>query len=273
MTIVLAILAGMPLGPVSTGQGDDALGLQWNKVAEGAEWAVFQGELLGAPRSVSVFRCLLSDFKAEVASDPGRGKDLSAKTSGFARRYGALAAINASYFNMKTLYPVTYVKDGGQVEGHTTASELSRTDGIVRMKRHRVEISFCDTLGYARATRRWPEAIASGPVLIVDGKVRNGWPEGGFFTGSHPRSVVGTADGWLYLVVIDGRFPEAQGTTIAETAQICRLLGMKDAINLDGGGSSALWVSGPGVISHPSDNHTFDNRGERTVPNAIIVHQ
>ena len=50
------------------------------------------------------------------------------------------------------------------------------------------------------------------------------------------------------------------------------MLGMKDAINLDGGGSTTLWTAKTGVINHPYDNKTFDHEGVRTVPNLIVVY-
>ena len=81
------------------------------------------------------------------------------------------------------------------------------------------------------------------------------------------------------MAVIDGRAKgQAAGATIAETAYIARLLGLTDALNLDGGGSSALWTAQEGVVSHPSgvlnhpyDNHRFDHAGERAVPNGIVA--
>lgn len=55
------------------------------------------------------------------------------------------------------------------------------------------------------------------------------------------------------MAVIDGRAKgQAAGATIAETAYIARLLGLTDALNLDGGGSSALWTAQEGVVSHPA---------------------
>ena len=47
---------------------------------------------------------------------------------------------------------------------------------------------------------------------------------------------------------------------------------MTAAINLDGGGSSALWSKETGVINHPRDNRKFDHEGERSVPNLIVVY-
>ena len=81
-----------------------------------------------------------------------------------------------------------------------------------------------------------------------------------------------TNDGWVYLVVIDGRTPgKADGATIHETARIARLLGLDNAINLDGGGSSTLWTRAGGVISKPCDNKRFDSAGQRRVPNIVII--
>lgn len=74
------------------------------------------------------------------------------------------------------------------------------------------------------------------------------------------------------MAVIDGRFRgEGEGATIAETAYIARLLGLVEALNLDGGGSSTLWTARKGVLNHPYDNHRFDHAGERAVPNCIVV--
>ena len=43
-------------------------------------------------------------------------------------------------------------------------------------------------------------------------------------------------------------------------------------MNMDGGGSSALWEHSYGVLNHPCDNKKFDHDGERTVPDIIIAY-
>jgi exopolysaccharide biosynthesis protein len=95
-----------------------------------------------------------------------------------------------------------------------------------------------------------------------------------FYDKRHPRTIFGTDnDGNAYLVVIDGRFKgKADGATIYEAAYICSMLGMTEAINLDGGGSTTLWTEKTGVINHPYDNKKFDHDGERTIPNLILVY-
>ena len=79
-------------------------------------------------------------------------------------------------------------------------------------------------------------------------------------------------NGMVYMVVVDGRFPgQADGMSILELAAVTRILGLKDAINLDGGGSSTLWTDKTGIINFPYDNRKFDHEGARKVPNIVIV--
>lgn len=135
------------------------------------------------------------------------------------------------------------------------------------------------------------QAVSGGPALLRQGlPVRNesneGWP---FMNGTRaqannmhrfvtlraPRTAVGTrADGGVVLVVVDGwRFaddrqsamPMNGGATIEELRSIMADLGVVDAINLDGGGSSVLVIDGA-VVSNPSDKE-----GERAVGDAIVL--
>jgi len=242
---------------------------QWHDVEKNAQYAVVHKELFGAMQTISIFRYKASWYFIDIVNDPGVK---SGTTSLLAKRYNALAAINGSYFNVKTLEPVTYIKENKVQEGYTTPEELhQRVDGLVCTDGHRFAIDICDTLGYAKAAKGYQDAMASGPVLLKNYK-RQPLKKSGFYDGFHPRTFLGiTADKWIYLVVIDGRFKEAKGMTIEQTATVAEMLGLKDALNLDGGGSSTMWVKGLGVISHPYDNKVFDNAGERVVPNVVII--
>ena len=126
--------------------------------------------------------------------------------------------------------------------------------------------------------------IACGPVLIDNGErisyaqltssqdpsLKRKIP---FYLRRHPRSAVGcNAKGEIILVVVDGRANgNAAGATIEELTSICQWLGMVEALNLDGGGSSALWSKKHGVLNHPCDNRLFDHEGERRVMSALVV--
>ena len=82
------------------------------------------------------------------------------------------------------------------------------------------------------------------------------------------------ADGTTLLVAIDGRMVEAEGVTMPETQKMMKWLGCIEAINLDGGGSTTLFLQNAtenGIINHPSDNKMFDHNGQRKIANAIIL--
>ena len=98
--------------------------------------------------------------------------------------------------------------------------------------------------------------LASGPLMLKDGQVCD-WNscEPNFIRTKHPRSAVATTkDGKILLITVDGRFPEqAGGVNIPELAHLIRVLGGEDALNLDGGGSTTLWLSGAsdnGVVNY-----------------------
>lgn len=107
------------------------------------------------------------------------------------------------------------------------------------------------------------EAIGGGPVLL-----RNGNPvvrESDFATARHPRSAIGaTRDGRIWLVLVDGRQPMSAGITLPELAELMRRWGCVDAINLDGGGSSAMHLMGV-TVNRPSGGV------ERLVANGIVL--
>jgi Phosphodiester glycosidase len=122
-------------------------------------------------------------------------------------------------------------------------------------------------------------AIGGGPRLVARGRVRvrasaegfaplsAPWFYGSFVAGRHPRTLAGVrADGRLLLVTVDGRQPGwSAGVTLPEAARVMRSLGARDALNLDGGGSTAMAVRGR-TVNRPSDRG-----GERRVSDALVV--
>jgi len=83
----------------------------------------------------------------------------------------------------------------------------------------------------------------------------------------NPRTLAGVRpDGRLLLVTVDGRAPgHSVGASFAESAALLRALGARDAVNLDGGGSTAMTV-GSTLLTRPSDA-----TGERAIADAIVV--
>ena len=245
--------------------------LEWHDGGNGLEYAVVQEPVFGAMQSISVLRFKASEHRLDVIDAPAEQSD---STSALAQKAGALAAINGSYFNVKALTPTTFVKDAGKRKGVTEERELYRVDGMFVTNGNGMRILRCKTRdSYAQYAKGYDEALGAGPILLADSReVVAKWPKDKFHSDRHPRTVIGMDDnGYVYLMVIDGRFPEGIGTTISETAQIARMVGMTEALNLDGGGSSALWIEGKGVLSHPYDNKKYDGYGQRIVPNIVVV--
>jgi exopolysaccharide biosynthesis protein len=116
-----------------------------------------------------------------------------------------------------------------------------------------------------------PELVRDGRLHATpaaDGMVRPGDPS--FYYGwahkRNPRTIAGVdGRGRILLVTVDGRSTASLGLSIAESAAVAQSLGMRDAINLDGGGSTTMVVDGA-VVNRPSDA-----AGERPVGDAILV--
>jgi hypothetical protein len=83
----------------------------------------------------------------------------------------------------------------------------------------------------------------------------------------HPRSLIGVDDrGFVWLVAVDGRRPGyAAGMTFSELQRLADRLALRDALNLDGGGSVTMVVKGR-IVNKPSDA-----AGPRAVSDAILV--
>lgn len=117
------------------------------------------------------------------------------------------------------------------------------------------------------------EAVGGFPVLLRGGEPAPELEAGvqpAFGERRHPRTAVGwSEDGArIFLVTVDGRQPGySDGMTLRELAMLLRRLGAAEAVNLDGGGSTAMVVQGA-VVNRPSDRE-----GERPVGNALLLEQ
>ncbi len=115
-----------------------------------------------------------------------------------------------------------------------------------------------------------PNIVGAGPRLVMDGKIFVTAAEEKFpadiRVGRAPRSAVGVTEyGDYILAVVDGRQAHSKGCTLQEWAEILlNEFGAVNAINLDGGGSSALVVK-DFLVNKPSDGK------ERAVGNALAI--
>jgi len=105
--------------------------------------------------------------------------------------------------------------------------------------------------------------IGASPTIIIDGKINidlKGLTKDKNFTDSrHPRTCIGMDDKYLYLVVVDGRQVGKVGMTVNELSNLGIKLGLKQFLNLDGGGSARLLGLNGKVINSPTENRAVDN--------------
>ncbi|PRD51428.1 phosphodiester glycosidase family protein [Sphingobacterium gobiense] len=205
--------------------------------------------------------------KLYLAAEPSELKP----TSQLALEHRALVAVNGGFFDMKNGGATDFIQVDNKVVNRTR-KKSDRGNALFLLSRKEIKIkASTDTLYGAE---RYPNVLLSGPLLVADG---NPYPltKNAFNDNRHPRTAIAlTGDGKLLLFVVDGRNKSAHGMNLYELSSILQWLGAKDAMNLDGGGSSTLYVKGAaenGVVNHPSDNKLFDHEGERAVSNIIYL--
>jgi hypothetical protein len=123
------------------------------------------------------------------------------------------------------------------------------------------------------------DLLQAGPLLVCDGAVVEG-DEEGFSAGCHqfdsditagryPRAALAlAAGGRLLAVACDGRADDEAGLTLTELADALVALGARDALNLDGGGSTSL-VCGGRLRNVPREEHGVTLPGGRAVSTAL----
>lgn len=286
--LILITLLVACLWPTTTAQVDHSVDSM--RVA-GAEWSIDTMEGFYLKRyhfgEGALFCSAQHLFVIEIPARSHRRLAFVSDTtltevSTLAERCGAYAAVNGSFFDMDEGNPVCYLRiDGRQVGENTPA----KTDSVNRKYYQHATLALRDgrpRLAVPDSNRLWEDGLqdsnimTAGPMLLRRGSLVPQRDDRTFVTNRHNRTALGLKpDGTTLLVVADGRFKhQAEGLSIPELELVMRWLGCTEAINLDGGGSSTMYVQGKphgGVVNYPSDNHQHDHEGQRPVSNAILV--
>jgi len=117
------------------------------------------------------------------------------------------------------------------------------------------------------------QVIGGGGMILENGKAVTDLNESrdrvgaNFMTARHPRTFVAVNQDQtkIWLCTVDGRQDSSIGMTFQDMADFLLTLGAWDALNLDGGGSTAMVVDGR-VANQPSDL-----TGERAVANVLLL--
>lgn len=280
--IILFIFSGFSLLAQSPADSLLIVKNKWKKqkIAKGLVWkqSSFDG-LFGSKQEVNILEVDLNNKLLQV-DIAGVSKGLK-KTSQFADEEMAIAAINGSFFDTKIGGSVTYIKRNGEIINQTSmntkekVNERANAALLIDEANHRVSIVGADMNDILWEEKLdYPTIMVCGPLLLIDKNVVS-LASNPFNNNRHPRSAVAiTSTNKLLLITVDGRNKNAQGMNLNELAFFLKTIGSKSALNLDGGGSTSLYLNAKkkkGIINYPSDNKLFDHEGERSVANVILI--
>ena len=193
-------------------------------------------------------------LKTAFANDT-YGKNVTAKTSVTAEENDAILAINGDYYGAQEK---GYVIRNGIVYRSTARGAdvlCIYADGTMEV------VSDRDYTAAELVENGVWQAFSFGPGLVENGSVSvDENDEVGRAKASNPRTAIGLIDANHFVFVVsDGRTDESEGLSLYELATFMQSLGVKEAYNLDGGGSSTMYFNGE-VINNPTSNGQIKER-------------
>lgn len=179
----------------------------------------------------------------------------------------ALVSANASFFG-RGFVPRGHTVSDGQVWAGVLLPQDSPLLSCDRVQRCRIDFE-----PGADPVAGGFNVVAGTPWLLRGGQARQSADDStcaALCDKPHPRTALGldASRRWLTLVLAEGRRGAVVGVRLAALAQWMASLGVVDAINLDGGGSSTLWLRGRAVMDRP-----FNEPTERALANALHILQ
>lgn len=175
----------------------------------------------------------------------------------YVSRSGAYAGVNGSYF-----CPSTYPQCAGKTNSFDTL--LMNKNKVYFNSDNNVYSSVPAAIFYGSSARfvaqssEWGRdtgvdaVIANQPLLVLGGQVRFGGDDDAKHTSKGNRSFIGNKGSTVYIGVV-------HSATVVESARVLAALGLENALNLDDGGSTALWSGG------------YKVGPGRNIPNAVLL--
>jgi hypothetical protein len=236
----------------------------------------------------------LKDPQLEFTVREGKGKRYTPAQYDSIEGPDVIAVMNTTFFSFTTNRSLNLVIHEGKVidvnpKGEKNKYFIRSAFGLDRKGRPDIawvynigkkEVPYAYDVPYTDTTYQQPgkkgahkwkmrEAVGGGPILVQNGQPFITAAEegrGGTLLAFYPRTAIGyTADHKLIMMVIEGRNKGvAEGATFPQMAKIFTDLHCMEAMNMDGGGSSALFVNGKNTI------RTSDG-SQRPVPAVLMI--
>jgi hypothetical protein len=194
--------------------------------------------------------------------------------------HGVPEAIIGGFFLRDPFRPLGELwRDGAAVDHEDVAGGYAPRRAVVHADGAGVAVGPRDAFGDPPAG----DLLQAGPLLVAGGEiVFDGTDPEGFSAaagqfdsditvGRHPRAALGLSDDEILAVACDGRRSGVDaGLTMAELAQVLLDLGARDAINLDGGGSTTLVHRGH-LLNRPYSDQDQPAPESRPIVSALLL--
>lgn len=191
------------------------------------------------------------------------GKNIVDLTSQTAKNHNAVFAINGDYYGAQESGYV--IRNGILYRGTSDDRDIMCIYPDGDMTFYKAGEKTAEELMQENI---W-QCLTFGPGLVKDGEIVVSTDEEvAIASPSNPRTCVGVYEkNHFAFVVSDGRTDESRGLTLYELATFIKKFGVRNAYNLDGGGSSTMWFQGK-IINKPT---TFGDIMERGISDIVYI--
>ena len=218
--------------------------------------------------SIYVADITVSDisFVQSAFANDTYGKNIKATSSTIAESVNAILAINGDFYGARTS---GYVIRNGVLYRDTMASS-DQEDLVIYADGSFEIITEGSISAQSLLDNTAVQVLSFGPGLISNGTILvDSNDEVDQSMTSNPRTAIGIIDANHYVFVVsDGRTSASTGLTLLELATFMESLGVSDAYNLDGGGSSTMVFNGS-VVNNPTTNGK--TIAERSVSDIVYI--
>ena len=282
MKIPLSILLFLFLLSTASAQSDSLkfINADWNikKVANGIKLKQYWFQSNSLFNSNQFINILEIKQKKRIEIDLGFDPKIRKGTSAFGKEANAIASVNGTFFDMKNGGSVDFIRANGRIINEnqllSNGERAKHQQAALVINKGKLRIAKWDGTDDWEKKLEGEDVMLSGPILVFD-KQRLLPDSSNFNVARHPRTAIAvTKNNRVLFITVDGRDPNAAGMNLFELADVLKWLDCREGINMDGGGSTALWIKdepGNGVVNNPSDDKRWGPEGERKVANVVLV--
>lgn len=192
------------------------------------------------------------------------GKNITQTTSEMAAANHAIFAINGDYYGFRD---TGLVIRNGQLYRDVFNNGTYNQSLTIDENGNLAIVDDSQISGTSLISAGVLQSFTFGPVLVENSMIAS-FDDTRISGKTNPRTAIGQISPLHYIfIVVDGRTTTSKGMTLSQLAQEFINRGAIIAYNLDGGGSSAMWLNG-NIVNNPTDGK---KSGERKISDIIYI--